>query len=57
MENTILDEQIRLTPAVLMQFTLNDFNIPISLPMAEAIYKNFMNSLAEHGYVEWVENE
>lgn len=56
MEEKILDEQLRLTPEAIMQFTLNDFNIAVSLPMAEAIYSNFMAELTKHGYAEWVEN-
>ena len=44
MEEKVLDEEIRLTPGALMQLTF----------LALGSVKN---SLAEHGYAEWVESE
>lgn len=52
-----MEEEFRLTSEALMQLALADFKIDVSLPMAEGIYKNFMDLLVKHGYAEWKEDE
>lgn len=51
------EDVVRLTSGALMQLTLADFNIKAPLPMAEAIYNNFMQSLTKAGYAEWIEGK
>ncbi len=51
------EERYVLTEQALMQLTLNDFKIDVSLPMAKAIYEAFMECMMKAGYIDYVGDE
>ena len=50
--NDAEDKRYVLTEGYIMQLSLKDFNIDVSMPMARAIKDRFMELMLQHGHIK-----